>query len=53
MDAVPTLSDWGTTSLGTFYDINSRATLRTTVSSMYMNPQMITCGGEVGLNVSF
>jgi outer membrane lipase/esterase len=53
MDAVPVVSDWATSSLGAFYELNSRVMLRVAASAMYINPQMITCGGEFGLNVSF
>ena len=53
MDAVPVISNWATTSLGAYYDIFPRATLRAAASAMYINPQMTTVGGEFGLNVSF
>jgi outer membrane lipase/esterase len=53
MDAVPEASDWATLSLGTFYRINSRVLLRGSVSSLFINPQMTTCGGDMGLNISF
>jgi outer membrane lipase/esterase len=53
MDAAPVVSDWATSSLGAFYELNSRVTLRGAASAMFINPQMITCGGEVSLNVSF
>jgi outer membrane lipase/esterase len=53
MDAVPVYSDWATTSLGAYYELNSRVMLRGAASAMYINPQMITCGGEFGLNFCF
>jgi outer membrane lipase/esterase len=53
MDAVPTVVDWATTSLGAFYELNSRVMLRGAASAMYFNPQMVTCGGEMSLSVSF
>jgi outer membrane lipase/esterase len=53
MDSVPVASDWATTSLGTFYELNSRTMLRGAASAMYINPQMITCGGEFSLNFCF
>jgi outer membrane lipase/esterase len=53
MDAVPGYSDWATTSLGAYYEINSRTMLRGAASAMYINPNVITCGGEFGLNFSF
>jgi outer membrane lipase/esterase len=53
MDAVPVVSDWATTSVGAYYDINSRVTLRGAASAMYVNPQMLSCGGEFSLNFGF
>ncbi|MEI8374416.1 MAG: autotransporter domain-containing protein [Planctomycetota bacterium] len=53
MDAVPMVSDWATSSLGAYYTLNPRVILRGAASAMYINPQMITCGGEFGINVSF
>jgi outer membrane lipase/esterase len=53
MPAAPVVSDWATTSLGAFYEISPRVILRGAASAMYINPQMITCGGEFGLNVCF
>jgi len=53
MDAVPTVSDWATLSLGANYSLKSRMMLRGAVSTMFIDPQMITCGGELGLNVGF
>jgi outer membrane lipase/esterase len=53
MDAVQANGDWATTSLGTYYELSPRAMLRASASAMYANPQMTTCGGEVGLNYSF
>lgn len=53
MDAVPAVSDWVTASLGAFYELSPRVMLRGAASSMFINPQMITVGGEFGLNVSY
>ena len=53
MDAVPVASDWATASLGTSYKLNSRVMLRAAVSTMFLNPQVTSYGGELGLNVSF
>jgi outer membrane lipase/esterase len=53
MDAAPMVTDWATTSLGAYYELSSRAMLRAAASAMYINPQMTTTGGEVGVNVSF
>jgi outer membrane lipase/esterase len=53
MDAVPIASDWCTTSLGAFYELSPQVMLRGAASAMFINPQMTTYGGEVGLNVAF
>ncbi len=53
MDAVPAVADWATMSLGSYYRLSPQMTLRGAASSMFINPQMVTCGGEVGLNVCF
>lgn len=53
MDGVPAVGDWATTSLGAFYELNSRVMLRGAASAMYINPQMTTIGGDVGINISF
>ena len=53
MDAVPVVSDWAITSVGAFYELSPRVMLRGAASAMYINPQMITCGGEFGLNVGY
>lgn len=53
MDAVPMVDDWGTLCLGAYYQPNSWLTLRGAASAMFMNPQMTTCGGELGLNLGF
>ena len=52
-DAVPAASDWATASLGAFYEFCPRVMLRGAASVMFVDPQMITCGGELDLNVSF
>jgi outer membrane lipase/esterase len=53
MDAVPVASDWATTSVGAYYVFNKRMQLRGAASAMYLNPQMVTVGGEFSLNVGF
>ena len=53
MDAVPVVSDWATSSLGSYYELSSRVMLRAGASAMFVNPQMKTYGGELGLNVCF
>ena len=53
MDAAPVASNWATTSLGTSYKLNSRATLRGVFLATFLNPQVESYGGELGLNISF
>jgi len=53
MDGAPMVGDWGVLCLGTYYKPNTRLTLRGAASAMFMNPQMVTCGGEAGLNFGF
>ena len=53
MDAAPVASDWATTTLGTSYRLNPRMLLRASTSAFFFNPQEISYGGELGLNVSF
>jgi len=53
MDAAPAASDWATAALGTSYRINSRMILRGGLSVVFLNPQVTSYGGELGLNVSF
>lgn len=53
MDAVPVTSDWGTVMLGTSFKMTDSVMLRASFSTMFSNPQMTTCGGELGVNVSF
>ena len=53
MDAVPVTTDWGTVMLGTSFKVSERVMLRASFSSMFSNPQMVTYGGELGVNVSF
>jgi outer membrane lipase/esterase len=53
MDAAPVAYDWATLSLGTYYRLNSRVVLRGAASAMFINPQMATVGGELGLNFCF
>jgi outer membrane lipase/esterase len=53
MDAAPVTTDWGTASIGTIFKINDTVSLRGSVSTMFSNPQVVTYGGELGVNVSF
>lgn len=51
--AAPVASDWANAFLGTSYKLNSQITLRGVFSGVFLNPQVISYGGELGLNVSF
>ena len=53
MDAVPVASDWATASLGTSYKLTSQMMLRAVFSAEFLNPQVASYGGELGLNFSF
>jgi outer membrane lipase/esterase len=53
MDAVPVTTDWGTVMLGTSFKVSERVMLRASFSSMFSNPNAVTYGGELGVNVSF
>jgi outer membrane lipase/esterase len=51
--AAPMASDWSNVLLGTSYKFNSHIMLRGAFSTVFLNPQIISYGGELGLNVSF
>jgi outer membrane lipase/esterase len=51
--AAPMASDWSNVLLGTSYKFNSQIMLRGAFSTVFLNPQIISYGGELGLNVSF
>jgi len=53
MDAVPVTTDWGTVSFGTSFKATDRVMLRASCLTMFSNPQIVTYGGELGVNVSF
>jgi outer membrane lipase/esterase len=53
MDAAPVAFNWATTSVGTSFKLNSRVTLRGAFLATFLNPQVRSYGGELGLNVSF
>ena len=53
MDAAPVASDWADVSLGTSYKLNSQMTLRGAALAVFLNSQMASYGGELGLSVSF
>ncbi|NTW99384.1 MAG: autotransporter outer membrane beta-barrel domain-containing protein, partial [Geobacteraceae bacterium] len=52
-DAAPVASDWGTASLGFSHNLYSNVKLQSTISTMFVNPQVVSYGGELGLNVIF
>ena len=51
--AAPVASDWATVLLGVSYKLTPQVILRGAVSAVVVNPQVISYGGELGLNVSF
>jgi outer membrane lipase/esterase len=51
--AAPVASDWATLWLGISYTINPRVILHGAVSAVVANPQVVSLGGALGLNVSF
>jgi outer membrane lipase/esterase len=53
VDAAPVATDWATGSVGASCKLNERVMLRGTASAIAFNPQVITYGGELGINVSF
>lgn len=52
-DAAPVASDWGTASLGVSYKVTPDVTLKGTTSTVFVNPQVFSYGGEMGVSVSF
>jgi outer membrane lipase/esterase len=52
MAAVPAASDWCSSSLGAYYQLSPQVILRGAASAI-INPQMVSCGGELGMNVCF
>ena len=53
MDAAPVASDWADVSLGTSYKLNSQMTLRCAALAVFLNTQVASYGGELGLSISF
>jgi outer membrane lipase/esterase len=53
MDAFPVPSDWGTALVGSSYKLSSQVTLLGRFSFVFLNQQVSSFGGELGLNVSF
>ena len=52
-DAFPVTSDWATASVGTSYKLSSKVMLLGRLTSVFLNPQVSSFGGELGLNISF
>jgi outer membrane lipase/esterase len=51
--AAPVASDWVSAWFGAAYKLNAQAILRGAISTVFANPQVISYGGELGVNVSF
>jgi outer membrane lipase/esterase len=51
--AAPVASDWANASLGASYKLNPQVMLYGAFSTMFLNPQVTTYGGELGLNIGF
>jgi outer membrane lipase/esterase len=51
--AAPVASDWATLLLGVSYKLTPQVILHGAVSAVVVNPQVISYGGELGLNVGF
>ena len=49
----PAASDWAFASIGSAYSLSSQVTLRATLWTQFVNPQVASYGGNIGLNVSF
>ncbi len=53
MAALPASTDWADASLGVSYKLNPQVMLRCTATAMSLATQVISYGGELGVNVSF
>ncbi|MGC8493935.1 MAG: autotransporter outer membrane beta-barrel domain-containing protein [Syntrophobacteraceae bacterium] len=53
LEAVPAAADWATATFGACYRINSQIMLRGGFSVVFLNPQVSSYGGELGLNARF
>jgi outer membrane lipase/esterase len=53
MAAAAEASDWSTLSLGSYFRINDAIVLRGSASTIFINPQMISCGGALTLNMGY
>ena len=53
MDSAPIASDWATALVGIGYKLNSQTTLRGTFSTVFLDSQVASYGGELGLCISF
>jgi outer membrane lipase/esterase len=51
--ADPVEPDWATGSIGVSYKINEQWMVRSSASTVLINPQVVSYGGELGVSVSF
>jgi outer membrane lipase/esterase len=51
--AAPVAANWATASFGTAYRLNPQVSVRAALSALFINPQVASFGGELGLNVAF
>jgi outer membrane lipase/esterase len=53
MAAAPVAIDWASASLGATYKLSSQVMLRGAISAVFLDPQVTSFGGELGLSISF
>ncbi|KHK04518.1 Phospholipase/lecithinase/hemolysin [Desulfovibrio sp. TomC] len=53
VDAAPVPTDWTTGTVGASYKLSERVMLRGAGSAMLGNNQVVTYGGELGMNIAF
>ena len=51
--AAPVAANWATASVGSSYQLSAQVMLRATLWTQFVNPQVNSYGGELGLNVGF
>lgn len=51
--AAPVADNWGSVLVGVSYKLNPQVTMLAAVSAMFVNPQVVSYGGELGVNVAF
>jgi outer membrane lipase/esterase len=49
----PEASDWASGSVGVAYRLSPQILLRAAFASTFVNPQVASYGGELGVNVAF